>query len=115
MKAEEKTLCFAVAGALFLLWFFKPKGGFKTGSSDSEEHKYTEPQVSMDGIHDAKENADTGIRAMREAINAGEPKRKLDELKTIISKEYGVTIMANKQTGKLRAMSKEGKVLLEEK
>jgi hypothetical protein len=115
MKSEEKTLFATVAVAIFLIWFFKPKGGFGLKKeSTSLTDKYAEPQLAMDGVHDIKENAVTGLTAMREAIDNKEPKRELDKLKDIILKEYGVKIMISTSTHKLRAMSKDGKVIAEE-
>ena len=51
---------------------------------------------------------------MREAINSKENKKELDKLSSMIFQDYGVKIMANKKTGLLRAMSKDGKVIAQE-
>jgi hypothetical protein len=115
MKQEEKTLFITVAVAIFLIWFFKPKGGFGLKSPEAEIGKYEEPQIAMNGVNENKENAVTSITAMREAINDNLSKRDLDNLKEMITQDYGLKIAINKGTGKLRAMSKEGKVLAEEK
>lgn len=116
MKDEEKTLFITVAVSIFLVWFFKPKGGFGLKTEVKESvGKYEEPKLAMDGIHENRENAVTSITAMREAINDNIPKRDLDKLREMITQDYGLKIAIHKSSGKLRVMSKEGKVLAEEK
>lgn len=119
MKDEEKTLLITVALAIFLVWFFKPKGGFgiakEKETAVSAGGKYDEPKLAMDGVHEDKENAVTSITAMREAINDKIPKRELDKLRDMINQDYGLKIAIHKSTGKLRVMSKDGKLVAEEK
>jgi hypothetical protein len=43
-----------------------------------------------------------------------EPKKELDSLNAMILKDYGLKILVNKKTGKLRALDKSGKVVAEE-
>jgi hypothetical protein len=113
MNKETKTLFITVAVALGLLWFFKPKGTKLSKTLDGS--KYKEPKLASDDLKKAKEDAVVGLQAMRDAIDANEPKRELDKLNSIILQDFGVKVMGNKKTGKLRAMSKDGKVLAEEK
>lgn len=120
MKDEEKTLLITVTLAIFLVWFFKPKGGFglsqeKETSVSGGGGKYDEPKLAMDGVHEDKENAVTSITAMREAINDKISKKELDRLRDMINQDYGLKIAIHKSTGKLRVMSKQGKLVAEEK
>ncbi len=112
MDKETKTLFITLAGALALIWLLRPK------SSKSKKNlldvKYAEPNQVSDKELKLKENATIGLQAMREAINSKENKKELDKLSSMIFQDYGVKIMANKKTGLLRAMSKDGKVVAQE-
>jgi hypothetical protein len=112
MDKETKTLFITLAGVLVLIWVLKPK------SSKSKKNlldvKYAEPNQVSDKELKQKENATIGLQAMREAINSKENKKELDKLSSMIFQDYGVKIMANKKTGLLRAMSKDGKVIAQE-
>jgi len=112
MGKEEKTLLITVAVALGLIWFFKPKSKSKEGSSAT--NKYEAPKVANEDNKKSKEDAVVGLKAMRDAIDSKEPKRELDKLNDMILKDYKVKITRSKTTGKLRAMSSQGKVLAEE-
>lgn len=112
MGKEEKTLLITVAVALGLIWFFKPKS--KGGDSSSSTNKYEAPKVANEDNKKSKEDAVIGLQAMRDAIDNKEPKRELDKLNAMILQDYKVKITRSKTTGKLRAMSSEGKVLAEE-
>lgn len=113
MDKETKTLLITVAVALGLIWFFKPKS--KKGDSSSSTNKYEAPKVATEKEKKVKEDAVIGLQAMRDAIDNKEPKRELDKLNAMILQDYKVKITRSKTTGKLRAMSSEGKVLAEEK
>ena len=115
MGKEEKTLLITVAVALGLIWFFKPKSkSTQSGSSSFDGGKYDAPKVASEKDKKSKEDAVIGLQAMRDAIDNKEPKRELDKLNSMILQDYKVKITRSKTTGKLRAMSSEGKVLAEE-
>jgi len=112
MDKETKTLFITLGGALLLIWLLKPKS--KKDSKSLLDVKYAEPKKVNDTDLKNKENASIGLKAMREAIDSKENKQALDKLSTMIFQEYGVKIMLNKQTGLLRALSKEGKEISRE-
>jgi hypothetical protein len=121
MDKETKTLFLSIAVALGILWILKPKGTNIIGKEKSEEtvnadgnDKYAEPKIASESNKKEKENAVIALQAMRDAIKNKEPKRELDRLNAMIIQDYGVKVLLNKKTLKLRAMSKEGKVLAEE-
>lgn len=113
MEKETKVLFITIGVALAILWLTKPKT--KTNNSkDLLDVKYKEPsEVSANDVK-AKEDAVVGMQAMKDAIANKESKKELDKLTNLIYQDYGVKIMINKKTGKLRAMSKDGKVIAEE-
>lgn len=113
MDKETKILLTTVAVALGLVWFFKPKS--KGGESTSSTNKYEAPKLATEENKKVKDDAVIGLQAMRDAIDNKETKRELDKLNAMILKDYKVKITRSKTTGKLRAMSSEGKVLAEEK
>lgn len=113
MDKETKVLLTTIAVALGLIWFFKPKS--KNGDSSSSTNKYEAPKVANENNKKSKEDAVIALQAMRDAIDNKEPKRELDKLNEMILKDYKVKVTKSKTTGKLRAMSSEGKVLAEEK
>ena len=110
MDKTTKTLLISALGGFILFYFLLPKNK----NAKKLEPKYSAPKVADDKAVKAKENAVIGLQAMRSAIDAGEAKKELDKLNTIIYQDYGVKVMTNKKTGLLRAMSKDGKVLAEE-
>lgn len=112
MDKETKTLFISLTGALILIWLLKPKS--TKSKKDLLDVKYAEPNKVSDKEVKLKENATIGLQAMREAINSKEGKKELDKLSSMIFQDYGVKIMANKKTGLLRAMSKDGKVIAQE-
>jgi hypothetical protein len=116
MDKETKTLFITIALALGILWFLKPKGTNTLGMKETEdvEEKYSEPKVATESVKKQQEDAVVALQAMRDAINNREPKRELDKLNSMIFQDYGVKVLLNKKTLKLRAMSKSGKVLAEE-
>jgi len=115
MERETKIFFITVAVALGILWLTKPKSTNTTSSAkDLLDVKYKEPNTASASETKAKEDAVVGMQAMKDAIDAKESKRELDKLNSIIFQDYGVKIMINKKNGKLRAMSKEGKVIAEE-
>jgi hypothetical protein len=115
MDKETKTLFLAVAVALGILWFLKPKGTNMLGGKSSDDTgKYAEPKIASEASKKEKDDAVVALQAMRDAINNKEPKRELDKLNAMILQDYGVKVLVNKKTSKLRAMSKSGKVLAEE-
>lgn len=121
MGKEEKTLFLSIAVALGLLWLLKPKGTNLIGKEKSEDtnsadgnDKYAEPKIASESNKKEKDDAVIALQAMRDAINNREPKRELDKLNSMILQDYGVKVLLNKKTLKLRAMSKQGKVLAEE-
>lgn len=115
MDEETKTLFLSIAVALGILWLLKPKGTNVLGLEKREDiDKYAEPKVASESNKKEKDNAVIALQAMRDAITNKEPKRELDKLNAMILQDYGVKVLLNKKTLKLRAMSKEGKVLAEE-
>jgi hypothetical protein len=133
MDNETKTLFLSIAVALGLLWLLKPKGtniigkeqhkdadrndsnnSNNSNNSNKSNDKYAEPKIASESTKKEKDNAVIALQAMREAIKNKEPKRELDKLNAMISQDYGVKVLLNKKTLKLRAMSKQGKVLAEE-
>ena len=121
MDKETKTLFLSIAVALGLLWLLKPKGTNIIGKEKSEDtdssdenNKYLEPKIASESSKKEKEDAVIALQAMRDAIDNKEPKRELDKLNSMILQDYGVKVLLNKKTLKLRAMSKQGKVLAEE-
>jgi hypothetical protein len=114
MDRETKTLLVSVGIALAILWLFKPSKNSSSDSADSSDNKYKEPKVVDDKESKLKEDAVVGLQAMRDAINNGESAKELDKLKSVILNEHDIKIMINKKTKKLRAMSKDGKVIAEE-
>jgi hypothetical protein len=126
MDKETKTLFLSIAVALGILWILKPKGtniigkekteetDKKTDKKPEEKNKYSEPKLASESNKKEKENAVIALQAMRDAIKNKEPKRELDKLNAMIIQDYGVKVLLNKKTLKLRAMSNEGKVLAEE-
>lgn len=113
MNKETKTLLITIGVALGILWLFRPKLKAKD-SSDLLDVKYGEPSVATKDDVSAKENATIGLQAMKDAIAGKESKKELDKLNAMILQDYGVKILVNKKTGKLRAMDKNGKVVAEE-
>ncbi len=113
MDKETKTLLITFGVALVILWLAKPKG-MKTSAKDLLNVGYAEPKKANDSDLKAKENATVGLQAMKDAMANKEPKRELDKLNAMILKDYGLKILANKKTGKLRALDKSGKVVAEE-
>ena len=115
MDKETKTLFISVAVALGILWLLKPKGTNMLGNQKSDDaDKYSEPKIASEASKKEKDDAVVALQAMRDAINNKEPKRELDKLNAMILQDYGVKVLLNKKTLKLRAMSKSGKVLAEE-
>jgi hypothetical protein len=114
MDKETKTLLVSVGIALAILWLFKPKKDSASESEDAVDNKYKEPKTVSDNEKKLKDDAVVGLQAMRDAINSGETAKELDKLKNVILTEHGVKIMINKKTKKLRAMTKDGKVIAEE-
>lgn len=113
MDRETKVFFITVAVALGIIWLTKPK--LKSNSAkDLLGAKYSEPSVASEADTKAKEDAVIGMQAMKDAIANKESKKELDKLTALIFQDYGVKIMISKKTGKLRAMSKDGKVIAEE-
>lgn len=113
MDKETKTLLITFGVALVILWLAKPKG-MKNSAKDLLKVGYAEPKKANDSDLKAKENATVALQAMKDAMANKEPKRELDKLNAMILKDYGLKILANKKTGKLRALDKSGKVVAEE-
>jgi hypothetical protein len=113
MDKETKTLLITFGVAFIILWFTRPKG-MKTSVKDMLGVKYAEPKKASDTDLKAKENATVALQAMKDAMANKEPKKELDSLNAMILKDYGLKILANKKTGKLRALDKSGKVVAEE-
>jgi hypothetical protein len=115
MERETKIFFITVAVALGILWLTKPKLNSEGSSSkDLLDVKYKAPSVASVKDTKAKEDAVVGMQAMKDAIASKESKTELNKLNSIIFQDYGVKIMVNKKNGKLRAMSKDGKVVAEE-
>lgn len=115
MERESKVFFITIAVALGILWLARPKSNKEIGGSkDLLDVKYKEPSTASSKDAKAKEDAVVGMQAMKDAINNKESKRELDKLSSIIFQDYGVKIMISKKNGKLRAMSKDGKVIAEE-
>jgi hypothetical protein len=115
MERETKVFFITVAVALGILWLTKPKTNSGTGNSkDLLDVKYKAPSVASASDTKAKEDAVVGMQAMKDAIANKESKTELNKLNSMIFQDYGVRVMINKKTSKLRAMSKEGKVIAEE-
>jgi hypothetical protein len=112
MDKETKTLFITLGGALLLIWLLKPKSD--KSKKSLLDVKYAEPKQVSDKDTKLKENAVIGLQAMREAIDSKESKKELDKLSSMILQDYGVKVVRNKQTGLLRAMSKDGKVISQE-
>lgn len=113
MDKETKTLFITLGVALVILWLVRPKG-MKTSVKNMLGEKYAEPKKASDTDLKAKENAIIALQAMKDAIANKEGKKELDALNAMILKDYGLKILANKKTGKLRALDKSGKVVAEE-
>lgn len=113
MNKTTKTLLVSLVGAFALLYILMPKKK-KLEGAESSAMKYAEPKVADDKLIKDKENAVIGIQAMRSAVDNKETKANLDELASIIFKDYGVKVVLNKKTGLIKAMSKDGKLLAEE-
>lgn len=113
MDKDTKILLITFGVAFVILWYIKPKG-MKTSVKDMLGVKYAEPKKANDTDLKAKENAIVALQAMKDAIANKEPKKELDSLNSMILKDYGLKILANKKTGKLRALDKSGKVVAEE-
>jgi hypothetical protein len=113
MDKETKTLLLSFGVAFVILWLAKPKG-MKASVKNMLGSKYAEPKKASDTDLKAKENAIVALQAMKDAIANKEPKKELDSLNAMILKNYGLKILANKKTGKLRALDKSGKVVAEE-
>jgi hypothetical protein len=113
MDRETKTLLVSLGIALVILWIFKPKKESEVSDEDFD-NKYKEPSVVNDDEKKLQDDAVVGLQAMRDAINNGESAKELDKLKNVILTENGIKIMINKKTKKLRAMTKDGKVIAEE-
>ena len=115
MGRDEKIFFITVAVAFGILWATKPKlNSSSTSSGSILDGKYKEPSVAASGDSQLKEDAAVAMQAMKDAINNKESKSELNKLNTMIFQDYKVKIMINKKTGKLRAMSKDGKVVAEE-
>ena len=115
MDKETKTLFLSIGLALVILWLLKPKGTNMLGLDKSGDNdKYAEPKIASEASKKEKDDAVVALQAMRDAINNKEPKRELDKLNAMILQDYGVKVLINKKTSKLRVMSKSGKVLAEE-
>jgi len=113
MDKETKTLLITFGVALVILWFARPKGK-KTSVKHLPDVKYAEPKMANDTDLKAKESATVALQDMKDAMANKEAKRELDKLNAMILKDYGLKILANKKTGKLRALDKSGKVVAEE-
>lgn len=112
MNKDTKILLISIAGALGILWLFRPK---KSGTaSDSSETKYSAPKLADASQKQDKENAVIGMQAMRDAINAKESQVNLEKLTKMITKDYNVKVAISKTTKKLKAMNMKGDVIAEE-
>jgi hypothetical protein len=113
MDRETKTLLASLGIALVIIWLFKPKKSNKI-DSNSNEDKYKAPKVINEDEKKLKDDAIVALQAMRDAINNGESAKELDKLKNVILVENNIKVMISKKTKKLRAMTKDGKVIAEE-
>jgi hypothetical protein len=113
MDRETKTLLASLGIAIAILWLFKPKKEIEVSDEDID-NKYKEPSLVDDNEKKLQDDAVVGLQAMRDAINNGESAKELDKLKSVILSENNIKIMINKKTKKLRAMTKDGKVIAEE-
>lgn len=115
MNKELKILLITLGVSLGLLWILKPK---KTSQDKSEtstsDTKYAAPKIANEDLKKLKENAIIGMQAMRDAINGGESAANLTKLADLIFADYGVKVIVNKTSGKLKAMAKNGALIAEE-
>lgn len=110
MDKETKTFLLALGLGLVILVLTRPKK-----SSDSKiDNKYAAPKEADSTLQKQREDSFVALQAMRDAINNKEKPEALNKLKDMILKEYGLKVMINKSTKKLRALDKSGKVIAEE-
>jgi hypothetical protein len=114
MDRETKSLLISIGIALVIIWIFKPKKSISEVSEHSLDDKYKAPKIIEEDEKKLKDDAVVGLQAMRDAINNGESAKELDKLKNVILTENGIKIMISKKTKKLRAMTKDGRVIAEE-
>ncbi len=115
MNRETKTLLASIAVALAILWIFKPKKQSDSSETEGkEDSKFKMPKVLEDDKKKVQDNAVIGLQAMRDAINSGESSGELNKLKNLILKDYGIKVLINKTTKKLKAVDKKGNTIAEE-
>lgn len=112
MDKETKVLFVTLGVAFIILLITKPKGFM---AFDFSKNKYSAPKEANPDDQKLKDNAKIAMQAMKDAIAKKESKQQLDKLNALIQKDYGLKIVANRSTGKLRALStKTGGVIAEE-
>ncbi len=82
-------------------------------------NKFSVPQVEIETTASKQkkidqENAVTALKAMRKAIDSGEPEKVLNDLINECLKSYEIKLVYNRKTKLLKAMNTKGIVIAEE-
>lgn len=98
-----------VGTVIFIL--FKPKGFFKKKTASKD---LTTPKKA-DSSDKKYEDSIVAIKAMRNAIDAGESVENLNELNVEILNDYDIKVYQDPKTGKLYTCDRQGTKIAEEK
>jgi hypothetical protein len=110
MDKETKTFLLALGLGIVILLVTRPK----KATDKKPIEKFASPKEADSTLQKQKEDSIIALQAMRDAINNKETPEALNKLKDMIFKEYGLKVMINKSTKKLRALDKSGKLIAEE-
>jgi hypothetical protein len=105
-------------GFVFLLTYKKKPKESKEQKIEAS-NKFAIPQVEVETTASKQkkidqENAIVALKAMRQAIDAGECENDLQEITTECSKELNIKVVFNKKTKLLKALNSKGIVIAEE-
>jgi len=99
MDKEIRNAIIVLASAILVIYLIKPKKQKVFSKNLDKPEIATSPEKEF-------ENAVTAIKAMRSAINAGEPIEELNELNKQIISMYNVKVFTD-DNGKLVARNKQ--------
>lgn len=113
MDRETKVFFLTITAALAIIWLTRPKLK-QDPALDASDFKYKAPEEATPKDTKQREDAIVAMQAMKDAIAAKESKKSLAKLAAVIYQDYGIKIMVNQKNQKLRALTKEGKIIAEE-
>lgn len=106
MDKEIRNVIIVLASAVLVIYLIKPKNKKLFSKNLDKPEIATNPEKEF-------ENAVTAIKAMRSAINAGEPIEELNALNKEIISMYNVKVFTD-DNGKLVARNKQKKAIAKE-